>query len=157
VRTALVIPIPEAEPQIGALRLAHDPVAAEGVPAHVTVLFPFAQPADVDEAAIEAFVAQHRAFDFQLVAVRYFDDTITYLAPEPSAPFVALTRAAWARWPEFPPYGGAHRDIIPHVTVAHERLALDLTLPIACRAREVFLLEEGDVRWRLRRAFPLPT
>ena len=39
--SALLVPIPEAEPIVAELRLEHDAIAARGVPAHVTVLFPF--------------------------------------------------------------------------------------------------------------------
>ena len=38
--SAVVIPVPEAEPLVGELRLEHDPAAAAGVPAHVTLLSP---------------------------------------------------------------------------------------------------------------------
>ncbi|HYN34704.1 MAG TPA: hypothetical protein VES40_18925 [Ilumatobacteraceae bacterium] len=41
-RSALVVLVAEAETLISAHRLRHDPVAARGVPAHVTVLHPFA-------------------------------------------------------------------------------------------------------------------
>jgi len=32
-----------------------------------------------------------------------------------------LTDAVWRRFPETPPYGGVHDDVIPHVTVGHNR------------------------------------
>ena len=37
-QTALVVRVPEAEPLVGPFRLAHDPVAARGMPAHVTAI-----------------------------------------------------------------------------------------------------------------------
>jgi hypothetical protein len=43
--SAVVVPVPEAEPRVGALRTALDPSAALGVPAHVTILYPFVAPA----------------------------------------------------------------------------------------------------------------
>jgi hypothetical protein len=39
--TALVILVPEAEALVKAFRERYDPSAAEGMPAHVTVLYPF--------------------------------------------------------------------------------------------------------------------
>ena len=43
--TAVVIRVPEAEPAIGAHRREHTPSGAEGMPAHVTILVPFADSA----------------------------------------------------------------------------------------------------------------
>jgi hypothetical protein len=44
---------------------------------------------------------------------------LAYLAPKPSAPFVALTEALVAEFPKFPPFAGEFPTIIPHLTVAH--------------------------------------
>jgi 2'-5' RNA ligase len=153
----LIIAVAEAEPYVATLRLAHDSSAALGVPAHVTVLFPFAPPGDVDESALAALLAAHPAFDFELASVEHFDDDVTYLAPVPAEPFAALTRAVAERWPAYPPYEGAFETVIPHVTVGETNLELDVPLPIACRAEEALLLEEHGPAgaWRLRRRFPL--
>jgi len=47
--------------------------------------------------------------------------------------------------------------VIPHLTVGETMLELDAPLPIACRAREVVLIEQDEPggRWRPRRRFPL--
>ena len=50
-RTALIVEVPEAEPAVGALRLEHDRSAARGVPAHITILFPFADAAEAHRAS----------------------------------------------------------------------------------------------------------
>jgi hypothetical protein len=44
-KTAVVVRVPEAEPVIGRHRRAHTPSGADGMPAHVTVLVPFADSA----------------------------------------------------------------------------------------------------------------
>jgi len=150
------VPVPEAEPAVGELRLAHDSSAARGVPAHVTILFPFAPPALADEEAIAELLAPFRAFDFALDRVELFEDGTTWLRPEPSWPFVDLTAAVAQRWPEYPPYEGAFDEVIPHLTVSETPLDLVLELPIAARAREVVLIEQGaDGRWRTRRPYAL--
>jgi hypothetical protein len=156
-RTALIVPVPEAEPAVGALRLRHDSSAALGVPAHVTVLVPFADPEDVDEEALAALLSRFRAFDFVLDRVERWEEGIVWLHPEPSAPFVDLTAAVWQRWPEYPPYEGAHDEPIPHLTVSLTPIDVQVQLPIACRAHEVLLIEESetDGRWSVRRRFPL--
>jgi hypothetical protein len=158
-RTALIVPVPEAEPAVGALRLAHDPSAALGVPAHVTILFPFAPPETLDEAAVAELLGRFPAFDFVLDRIERFEDGegAVWLHPEPSAPFVDLTAAVAQRWPDHPPYEGAFDEPIPHLTVSTQPIDLDVALPIPCRARVVVLIEEAeeDGRWLERRVFPL--
>ena len=156
-RTALVIPVPEVEPQIGELRLAHDPSAALGAPAHVTILFPFLDTAELDEAAIADLISGFPAFDFELDRVERFPDGATWLRPVPSRPFVDLTTAVWQRWPECPPYEGAFDEVIPHLTMSLTPIDVELQLPIAARAREVTLLEEDEPsgRWTARLHLPL--
>ena len=153
-RTALIIEVPEAEPAIGALRLDHDPSAAQGVPAHVTVLFPFASPADED--AVADLFARFRPFDFTLDRVERFEEGPVWLRPRPATPFVDLTAAVVQRWPDYPPYEGEHDEIIPHVTVSMTPIDVEIALPIAAHAHEVTLIEQADGgRWSVVRRFPL--
>ncbi len=53
----------------------------------------------------------------RLTRVEWFGDSVVWLAPEPDAPFRALTAAVWNRFPEVLPYGGAHSDNVPHLTL----------------------------------------
>ena len=155
-RTALIVAVPEAEEAVGAYRLAHDSSGALGVPAHITVLFPFVASDAVDEAAIAEVVAQTSGFAFRLDAVEGWDDGVVWLHPEPSEPFRALTHAVWRRWPEHPPYEGAHDDVIPHLTVSNEHIEVSIELPIDAHADHVVLIEEDDRGyWRERGRFPL--
>jgi hypothetical protein len=117
-RTALIVPVPEAEPAVRELRAAHDSSAALGVPAHITLLSPFATVDRVDEEAVGATLAPFAAFDFTLDRVERFSQGVVWLHPEPSAPFASLTAAIVARWPEYPPYEGVHAEVIPHLTVS---------------------------------------
>jgi 2'-5' RNA ligase len=155
--TALILAVPEADPAVGALRLQHDPSAALGVPAHVTILFPFAPPEEIDDAALRELFAAHASFDFVLDRVERFPEGAVWLHPEPSEPFIALTRAVWRRWPEFPPYEGLHDEPIPHLTVSDQPLELDVRLPIGARATHVTLIEQEEQggRWSRRAAYPL--
>jgi len=155
-RTALIVAIPEAEPAVGALRLEHDCSAPLGVPAHITILFPFAEAGEVDEAAVAEVVSSFAPFDFELDRVERFDDGTVWLHPEPSARFSALIEAVARRFPALPPYDGAYDVVIPHLTVSYEPLELEVELPIRATAREVTLIEESaDGRWSTRRVFPL--
>ena len=149
--------MPEAEAAVAELRLQHDSSAALGVPAHLTILFPFVDAAEVDEDAIAEVVAAHEAFDFELASVETFDDGHVYLAPTRPERFVALTDAVWRRWPDHPPYEGAFETVVPHLTVSDRPIECAVELPIRARADAVTLIEEqADGRWLSRRRFALP-
>jgi 2'-5' RNA ligase len=162
-RTALIVVVPDAEPVVGKWRESYDS-ALHGVPAHVTLLFPFVPREQVDDALLaelsELFASQP-AFSFSLSRVERFPD-VTWLAPEPAEPFRRLTELILARYPAYPPYEGIHDEIIPHLTVADAAIgeeidsALAPHLPIGAKANEVTLLvEDGSGRWRRARQFPL--
>jgi 2'-5' RNA ligase len=164
--SALLVEVPEAEPLVGALRSVHDPSAAAGVPAHITILYPFVPPERIDdgvEDAVRSVVAGHRPFTFSLRAAEWFDDVYLYLAPSPPEPFLALIEALAHRFPEYPPYGGEIEIgvIVPHVTVAIQGSlemhgALSSELPIHAVTTEVLLMEQDDGgMWSVRERFPL--
>jgi hypothetical protein len=166
-RSALVLLIPEAEPAVARLRLAHDPAARAGMPAHVTLLFPFRRPRDLQEATLALLAAQFGRFGAPLALI--FDRVarfpgVAYLAPVDPAPVSALVRALAIAWPEYPPYEGRFAEIVPHLTVAHGPPALlaesdrelGAHLPIVARLRSATLMvEDDDGRWRERARFTL--
>ncbi|GAA3469626.1 2'-5' RNA ligase family protein [Nonomuraea roseola] len=118
--TALVVNVPAAEPVVGRWRERHDPSAAYGVGAHVTVLYPFLTLGRIDAGVrgeLSRLFAARRAFDVTFRATGRFPGVL-YLAPEPSGPLRELTESVTARWPEARPYGGRHLDVVPHLTVA---------------------------------------
>jgi 2'-5' RNA ligase len=166
-RSALLVPVEEAEPVVGALRRVYDPVAQHGVPAHVTVLYPFVPPDEITDdtvAAVASALRDERAFPFQLATVGRFPDGVLYLAPDPSESFLALTRLLAAAFPACPPYGGRFEVVVPHLTVAdcdgapldEIEAKLAARLPIAAHAARVDLIVEGaDQRWTVRASFPL--
>ena len=127
------------------------------MPAHITILFPFAPADEIDEPALRKLFARFPAFDFALDRVEGFDNGIVWLHPDPTWRFADLTAAVSQRWPEWPPYEGAHDEVIPHLTVSDEPIELDVSLPIACRAHEVVLIEEqeADGRWETHSRFEL--
>ncbi|MFL5954693.1 MAG: 2'-5' RNA ligase family protein [Gaiellaceae bacterium] len=142
--TALIVEVPEAEPQVADLRLQHDSSAARGVPAHITILSPFLDAEHVDEDALAQLFAKFPSFDFELDRVERFEEGVVWLHPQPSAPFEDLTAAVWQRWPDHPPYEGAFDEPIPHLTVSEIEIDVNVQLPIASRAREVTLIEEVE-------------
>jgi 2'-5' RNA ligase len=155
-RTALIVEVPEAEAQVGELRLQHDSSAARGVPAHITILFPFADGEDVDEDALADLFSRFPAFDFELDKVEQFDEGVVWLRPTATRRFADLTAAVFQRWPQYPPYEGEHDEPIPHLTVSETPIDVNVQLPVSSRAHEVTLIEEApDGRWSARRRFPL--
>lgn len=154
-RTALIVVVPEAEDAVGTYRLEHDWSASRGVPAHLTVLFPFADSEAVSESALNELFASRQAFSFSLDRVET-GAGMTWLVPSPPEPFLDLTRLVWDRWPEYPPYEGAHTVLAPHLTVSYTVIDVEIRLPIASVATEVTLIEEQpDEMWRVRATFTL--
>jgi 2'-5' RNA ligase len=106
IQSALVVPVPEAEPLVRPFRDKYDPSAAHGMPAHVTLLYPFKPPDEIGEAVLQRLgrcIAGVRRFDFSLATPRRFPGGVLYLAPEPDEPFRRLTLAIWALYPSTPP------------------------------------------------------
>ena len=151
----MIVVVPEAEASVGQIRLQHVASAAQGVPAHVTLLSPFADAEDVDEQALSDLFAAVPAFDFVLDRVEHWEDGIVWLHPEPSRPFEDLTLAICQRWPDYPPYGGTVTTIIPHLTLSERPIQVELDLPIRSRAEAVSLIEEEEGNWSTRRLFAL--
>jgi 2'-5' RNA ligase superfamily len=154
--TALIIPVPEAETAVGAIRLEHNASAALGVPAHITILFPFVPLEQLDDDALGDLIGRFPAFDFTLDRVERFDNGLVWLHPSPSWRFADLTAAVWQRWPDQPPYGGGFDQVVPHLTVSETPLDVEVELPIACHAHEVLLIEQEEPggRWATRLRFP---
>ena len=159
-RSGLIVTVPQAEPAVSAWRSQLDPRAALGVPAHLTVLFPFVPPAGIDEATrttLRELLSSVTTFDFSLVATRWFADTVVWLAPDPDAPFRVLTQAVADAFPAYPPYGGQFPDPVPHLTIADRgppeamhaaEQQLQRALPIRSIAGSVTLLTELPTgRW----------
>jgi hypothetical protein len=51
--SAFAVNVPEAEPYVEVLRNQFDPSAKLGVPAHITVLYPFMSPDQIGAAVLE--------------------------------------------------------------------------------------------------------
>lgn len=163
--SALILPVPEAEPLVAALRAEGDPSAARGVPAHVTLLHPFVPDPDAGvEAELGFFFAHVDGFDLTFSEVADFPEVV-YLAPDQAKDCAGLTEALALRWPGFPPYGGAFDTVVPHLTVVDSpdpalreraRAHLRRGLPVRSVAREAQLWVQGaDGHWSCRSAFPL--
>jgi 2'-5' RNA ligase len=159
-RSALVVEVPAAAPVVDRWRertCADRP--SIGVPAHVTILFPFVPARTIDDAVLSGLRELYSAFApfaFEFREARRFPDVL-YLAPEPSEPFLQLIFATATAYPDCPPYDGEIPldSIVPHLTVAHgDALLLEKAdaevqprLPIHAKANEVLLIEEAKPDW----------
>jgi 2'-5' RNA ligase len=167
--TALLVPIPEATAAIDPHRVPLTRAGADGIPPHITLLYPFTDTAVLTPERVrqtEQIVGAVPAFDVSLASTSRFelDPPILYLAPDPAAPFVALTQALVAAFPEHPPYDGRYPELVPHLTVAIADAAtlgaveadVARSLPIVARVEEAWLMErDADGRWRLHRRLRL--
>ncbi len=145
--TVLVVPVPELEPFVRGRWAHYEPGWVSRDPAfthaHITALAPYLrEPTSGDLARVAAIAATTVPFDYDLREVRAFPDGCLHLAPEPAAPFAALTQALWEAFPRCPPYAGAY-DVVPHLTLdqrsgtvsgASTRALLGDLLPARCRA-----------------------
>jgi 2'-5' RNA ligase len=164
--SALIVRVPSAEAAVGSWRARFDPFAALGVPAHVTVLFPFAPLHEVDDAvkaAIGGIVGAFPRFEVQFSRVERRPDVV-WLRPEPDDRFRQLTAALFSRFPHHPPYEGRFDDVIPHLTItdsdvdalpAELESSLSRYLPIHHVTSEVELIGFSGERWVPVARFPL--
>jgi hypothetical protein len=167
--TAVAIVLDDARLELEPVRTEFDPRSvAMGIPLHVTLLYPFAPPEHVDETALVEFFWQRAALTVTLVGLGEFPGVV-YAVPEPREELLTLMHALWARFPEYPPYGGEIPEPLPHATLAEADRGESLSevvaairartkslFPLVCGVRDVALLEEiAPERWRERRRFRL--
>ncbi len=171
-RSALLLRCPATEPAVARHRLRLDRAAAFGVPAHLTVCFPFKPAAlltDADHEGLANAFATVPRFTLRFVRTGWFGETYLWLAPEPADPVLGLIRLVGELFPEHPIYGGEIVEVVPHVTIgpgepddlrAVERDVL-AALPVEEVLTEVELWSgpplDGPVGdgWRRLRTYPL--
>lgn len=154
--TAVIVPLPG----IDALRQVWVPERTDsGMPAHVTLLYPFASDA-ADSPIVQQTLRQEfgatSTFEVRLARFDRFPGVL-YLVPEPVETFRRLTQRLMALYPQCKPYGGAYEGITPHLTIAHnmgwERFnaieaAAAPQLPITVTATEAWLMRFDGQRWQ---------
>jgi 2'-5' RNA ligase len=164
--TAIIVPVPKAEPAIARWRRRYTEDRADAMPPHVTLLYPF-----VDDSVLVAgqirqvrgILADFQPFEFVLADFGEFAASgttapVLYLAPDPPDRFWAMTNALVSVFPNYLPYGGQFTGVIPHLTVAeyHQTPLADIrddvapALPIRARAVEAHVMRYGDDGWRTK-------
>jgi hypothetical protein len=87
--SAVLVPVPEAERVVSGHRARFDRAATWGVPAHVTVLYPFVAPSAITAATIAVLAGAAEtisAFDCEFSATAWFGKEVIWLAPRPDEP-----------------------------------------------------------------------
>jgi 2'-5' RNA ligase len=163
--TALVLLVPEAEPVVRSWRTGHDPSATEGMPAHVTVLYPFIAEGDLNDHTLNEIAGI--ASEWQPIEVGFAEfgrfPQVLWLKPHGTACLELLTQVR-DRWPECLPYGQSNREVIPHLTItdgASEQIAAQAQadvaphLPLKAMISAIALMAFDGRRWRCRQEFAL--
>ena len=148
------------------IRRANSDAALPGIPAHVTVLYPFVPAASLTSAirkVLAGIASAESRFTVRFERVEQWPGVV-WLAPEPTAPFATFMDATWAAFPEYPPYGGTIEEVIPHLTIAEGssadgdavRAAVLPHLPFERAISAITVIaEESPGRWRLQWRLPL--
>lgn len=172
--TALIIPVPAADAVVGPWRARFDPAAGQGVPAHITVLYPFLPLSGCGvsvRARLGGIFAGRDPFRFALVRVAR-TGRLSYLEPDPGGPIVDLTGDVVRAWPGCLPYRGRYGPKPrPHVTIGypprgtragptdadHAAMVAEIQgrLPLAGVAAAVELWTREGTMWRSVQRFPL--
>jgi 2'-5' RNA ligase len=129
--SAIIVVLPQAEQAVGVWRTTLDPAALLGIPAHVTILYPFVRPDQIENrvlANLRKAVRSISRFEIELTRVEWFERRVVWLAPEPDRPFRALSIAVSSEFPEYLPYGGEHAEFIPHLTIGADASLAKLEL-----------------------------
>ena len=172
--TALLLVCPVLEPAVADERARLDRAAQDGVPAHLTVIYPFKlleRVTEDDHHRLEALAAGCAPFSVVVGRSGWFGDEVVYLAPDDPEPVALLIRRVWSAFPDFPPYGGSFADPVPHVTVGHAHPLAELQaaersivarLPLTQRLDHLELWAGPDPEgrtepepWRRIRDYPL--
>jgi len=174
-QSALLLPVPAAEPAVAEHRAQLDASARDGVPAHLTVLYPFLPPGLIDGGVLTSLrrlFAGFPAFGFTLDRVAWFGEDVVWLGPRDVAPFCDLMARTGEAFPQCPPSGGRYAEVIPHLTIGDRggpaalraaETAVRPFLPVEAEATEVVLMA-GPVpgnpdtppgQWRRLASFPL--
>jgi hypothetical protein len=94
-KSAIVIPFLELDDVVDSWRRLLDPAQVRGIPAHVTVLFPFVDPTDLSTEilnALETHFSRARSFNVAFHSTAWFEDRVVYLEPKPEQQFRTMTK-----------------------------------------------------------------
>jgi len=120
--TVLLLAVPAAEPVVGQHRRELDLSAADGIPAHLTVVYPFKPLEEISEADHERLARigrNHAPFQVEGIRTAWFGERVMFVEVNAPQHVHALTVDVASAFPEHPPYSGdiPLAQIVPHLTV----------------------------------------
>jgi hypothetical protein len=122
-RTGLVIPVPAADALLEMVEARHPGSVRQGVPAHVSLLYPFLGMTELDERDTEVL----RELFIQQEPMRvgfgecYRRGGFVALRPDSIEGLSDLRDKIRRRWPEVVPYEGIYGDVEPHLSAGRSR------------------------------------
>lgn len=166
-KSAIIIPFLEVDEVVDAWRRLLDPAQVRGIPAHVTVLFPFVVPTDLSievSNILEDYFSKASTFNVAFDSTAWFEDRVVYLEPNPRQHFRTMTEQLLRAFPSCIPYGGKFADPIPHLTLGDgapleslmkAEAAVRKSFPITAQAKEAWLMTGGlgPSSWSIRQSF----
>jgi 2'-5' RNA ligase len=117
-KTNVLIPIELPCAFISTWRDKLDPSAADGVPPHITLLYPWAQPTVRNLAILRRTIGGYRPFEITFSGVGTFSHSI-WLKPLPDTPVSRLMGDLRDAFPHCSPYEGRYLKSRPHLTIAN--------------------------------------
>ncbi len=117
-QSALMLKCSDTEVVLRRLRARLDPSAADGVPAHLNLLYPFTTRMSLEEDdALVDVLREFGQFTLTFDHIEWFGEDSVYLAP--SEPTVLSNLATRIRevFPDYPAFGAIPERATPHVTI----------------------------------------
>jgi 2'-5' RNA ligase len=161
--SALVFLVPEVEPAVRFWRSAHDPSAAEGMPAHMTVLYPFIAEGDLREGTLnelKAICDKWQPIEVEFAEFGHFPGVL-WLNPD-SVHCLDFITSIRQGFPQCLPYGRSDLEVIPHLTITdgaseqiEEQAQAEIAphLPLKAVLASVALMAFDGKNWVCRREF----
>ncbi len=168
--STIAIPVHEVTDLIAPWREETFIGATQGMPPHITVLYPW-HPAPVSKWEIDELrtvVRGIRPFTIQLTHLEHFPNHTLYFAMDDDTLMDMMLRIITA-YPDTLPYEGEFDELIPHLTIAHASSREELweirleveeavchKLPIEVMVKEIIVMQHGaDLQWRDLATLPL--
>ena len=160
-----MVPCPEADSYVGAIRQRWDPSSARGLKAHITLVHVSMPAAGLESGMIgqlQRVASAEVAFSFRVARIARFPGTL-YLVVEPPEPFASLHEKLETALQR----GKRDQAFVPHISIVRKSASDDRGVeselvailarhgPIACVCREIELLENSTGMWRTVRTFAL--
>ena len=163
-----MIPALSIEDKVAKWRKKYVESALHGMPPHITLLFPFKNPKEINTEVInklKTIFSKITPFSYSLIGINTFPSVI-FMEPLEKERFIKLTKKLLKMFPDTSLYGNEFSGINPHLTIAridnrkefnHVKMliskSLESKLPINMASKEAWLMEKKDGEWLIKQKF----